>query len=240
MAKQLTEERLREWSKYVLDEVMQLRINDHVFWEVQEIIKANAALQNGGTFLDWIAETYLSNATVRLRKLTDRTKNVRSFVRLLEAVKADEEVRSRQRYLAHYKGDDKYILAMANEWFDKWTAKTGSPVISKELIQKDIDALTKGVEKVNEYTNLHVTHARPDLAANPSYKAPTYTELTAAIGIAERLTIKYRNMFFAESRDDLLPTWQYDWKKVFYIPWAEPKPRKSNLGGWKIVEAKKK
>jgi len=49
--KTLSDAQYKEWFDYVLNEVTQLFVNDHLFWEVQDIIKKNPRLHRGGSFL---------------------------------------------------------------------------------------------------------------------------------------------------------------------------------------------
>ena len=49
-----------------------------------------------------------------------------------------------------------------------------------------------------------------------------FNELTDAVQLLEKLTIKYVALIKAEVYSTLLPTFQYDWKEIFRFAWIEP------------------
>jgi hypothetical protein len=59
---------------------------------------------------------------------------------------------------------------------------------------------------------------------------PTFKELDACIDHLEALLKKYLRLFRGEGESSVLPTWQYNWKEIFEIPWLPPQdePGKPN------------
>ena len=42
-----------------------------------------------------------------------------------------------------------------------------------------------------------------------------------ALNYLDKTYVKYHLLFYAESIDTLMPTYQYEWKKIFLEPWLK-------------------
>ena len=82
---------------------------------------------------------------------------------------------------------------------------------------KNID-LTQAIK---DYANEKVAHN----SKSPRPNIPTFNDLDECIKIFEGLCIKYNLLIKLSSPAKLLPTWQYDWKEIFYHPWIENQKR---------------
>lgn len=90
------EQLLNKWFEAACKEITQLKINDHIFWEVQNIIRGSSSLEGkGNSFFQWMGQSYISDTTVRLRRITDTKKAARSFVKFLERLKNEPSLLTR-------------------------------------------------------------------------------------------------------------------------------------------------
>ncbi|MGH8605535.1 MAG: hypothetical protein ACREXR_22910, partial [Gammaproteobacteria bacterium] len=46
-----------------------------------------------------------------------------------------------------------------------------------------------------------------------------YDDLSRTVRLLESVLLKYKRLRSAEGPTTLLPTWQYNWKQVFHVPW---------------------
>ena len=68
---------------------------------------------------------------------------------------------------------------------------------------------------MRQFVNRHVAHR----SRHPLRRLPTYEELNACVDLLEQLMKDYTLMLKADGLTRVLPTWQYDWKQIFLIPW---------------------
>lgn len=212
------EQLLNKWFEAACKEITQLKINDHIFWEVQKVIRESSSLKGrGGSFFQWIGHSYISDITVRLRRITDTSKGSRSFIKFLERLKNEPSLLTRERYVSLYPD---HIKEVAHKDFDRIAGK-GSISFDASNVTKDINELKAIVSKINEYTNHHITHLASEDVLGKDYKPPSFDDVRSAIDEVCRMTLKYKLLFQANGQTEILPTWTYNWKSVFEVPWIE-------------------
>ena len=87
----------------IKDEVTRLQVNRHIFWEVQEIIKANTRIQKPSSFYEWMGNVYATDAVIGVRKQVDFHKRSISFARLFSEITKSPDILNRTRFLEMYK-----------------------------------------------------------------------------------------------------------------------------------------
>lgn len=210
------EQLLNKWLETACKEITQLKVNDHIFWEVQDIIKQSKNLKGrGGSFFQWMGHSYISDVTVRLRRVTDTRSNSRSFLKFLERLKTEPTLLTRERYVSLY---GIKLQEIAHKDFDTISGK-GSTSYSVAAIEKDIKLLKETVERINEYTNHYITHLASEDVLGKDYKPPTFDEVRSAIDGICKMALRYKLLCLAVGQTDILPTWTYNWKSVFEVPW---------------------
>jgi hypothetical protein len=117
-----------------------------------------------------------------------------------------------------YAPDTAEAECIANKSFDTY-AGLGNAHIPETKIKKDLEELTAGSETVERFATKKVAH----LDEKPPTALPTFDELDACVTLLEKLVLKYEMILKTSAPQSLLPTWQYDWKAIFYEPWiAKP------------------
>ena len=243
----------RAWLRTIRKEVSDLVIGRHVFWEVQKIIRENSTLQKPSTFYTWMGSAYAAWGPIGVRRQLDLDRRNRSLslTRLLEEVRQNTRIISRQRFVDIYarklmgpgaqedshsdqtgsRERGAYALSrveaaeIASSCFDKY-AGAGSTHLSTDQVERDLCELSSKTEKVRAFADKKIAH----LDQKPPTELPTFDELDECIAFLEHLVLKYEMLFEASAPPTLLPTWQYDWKAIFYQPWI-PRASRENTEG---------
>ena len=201
----------------VYKQVQEVLVNEHVFWEVQKVIENNDRLQQApGFFNEWMASVFVHSAAVAARLQTMTGQNSVSLRRILEELQQHPEIVSRE-YFVGLHGDEDGIKEMGHRTFDR-LAGPGAERLDSKRIDQDLKQLDRMADQIKHYTNRRIAHydergLRQDL--------PTFDDLTKCLKGLDELVKKYRLVLEAVSMSSLLPTFQFDWKEVFYFPWIE-------------------
>ena len=197
----------------IYGEVLSLRADQHIFWDVQEIIRTNPAINISSEFYSWMGRTYAASMSAAIRRQVDRTKGTVSFLRFLEHLARQPGVVTRKRYksLSNTAPDD-YMDA----GFDH-LAGIGNDVMSADEVKKDVDELIAKADVLKKYTDAKVAHCGK---AKPAV-IPTFGDVDEAVELLERLLKKYLHLFRATALSSALPEIVYDWKAIFKVAWLQ-------------------
>ena len=211
-------ERALGWLETIYKDVQELVVHNHVFWEVQNIIKKNQRLADTpSVFYDCLALTFSQSATVTVRRHSKLNKQSVSLHRLLEELRQYPKIITRDYFVGLY-GLDRLEQKRANRAFDKLAGKDAGH-LDPGRVQDDIDELKKGTKPIEDFVDRRVAHYDPRPL---KYGQPKFDQLTDAIHCLEKLTLRCSLVLKAESAATMLPTFQYDWKAIFKFPWIEP------------------
>jgi hypothetical protein len=218
-------EMLDEWLGVLDDHVRSLRVDQHIFWEVQRIIRNNPRINKPNDFYGWMARMYSAASCVAVRKMSDKNRDSISFLKFLEKLKANPEVISRKRYKEQFVdswGDGPvpccYSEHDADEGFDQMVGE-GQQFLDPAYIDGQIQTLKSKTANLKTFVDKRIAHHDK----SPFNDLRTFKELDDAIEYLEELLKYYWPLFRGLSMDSALPTWLYDWKDVFYFPWIEKK-----------------
>jgi hypothetical protein len=209
--------RLRTWFDSIFSNVTEAVINQHIFWEVQDIIRNNPQLQNASSaFYVWMGATFLHSTVLAVRRQLDADKKSVSLYRLLGELKKYPELISRDYHRALYSQLDPYFADdMANYTYDKQVG-VGATILDPAAVQKEIDSLQAASGKLHHYADRVVAHYDARGLQQPT---PKFEELTECLALMEKLVLRYLLLLKGASQVKLLPTFTYDWKEVFRTPW---------------------
>lgn len=230
----------RKWMKTIEKEIYGLVVDANMFWEVQDIIRENTRIQKPSAFYSYLGRTYLSHALAGLRRQIKPQKDSISLVGLLEEIAKTPEELSRSYYrslCAYPDGSDLIQIEMEGregleevgitdtsqpkdltqmDDFAPYADASGKHVCPK-MVKDDLKALKSAVEKHEEFADKRIAHwdkGEPDVI-------PTFGELDDCIKLLDKTYVKYHLLFYAEGTDTLMPTYQYEWKKIFLEPWLK-------------------
>ena len=212
-----------EYLDFLEKEVIAILIHNKMFKEVTEIIQKNPAINKKNSFFDWMVSAYVSDITIRIRRLVDEDAKVKSFVNFLNDLQINSIVRSRAYHLDFYK--ENFVLEeIGNRTFDG-LAGIGASEYGVELIQKDIDDLKNECLKIVIFTHNYIAHTNAkiiDRGGSSNVTNPTFADLDNAMKHIDKLLIKYFLLVKAVGKEpSLMPHWQYNWQSIFEVPWIQ-------------------
>ena len=228
------------WLETIHDEIQGLVVDANMFWEVQDIIRSNPRIQKPSAFYRYLGRTYLSHTLAGLRRQIKPQKDSISFVGLLHDVAKNPEELSRDYYRSRCaysdapdisqidteggKGlEEKGITGTAQlkdlikmDDFAQFADASGKHVCPK-MVEADLKRLKSVVEIHEEFADKRIAH----LDKGEPEVIPAFGELDEPIKLLDETYVKYHFLFYAESMDTLMPTYQYKWKTIFLEPWLK-------------------
>jgi len=212
------DQRLKKWIKWLKVcevEIQGLLTYRDIFWNVQELIKNNQAIQKPSSFYWYLGDTYISHVAIAIRRQVKIDKQSISFARLLNEIAGDPKHVSRKYFTDLYKGSNAEHRADSD--FDRFSGK-GKDFISSDMVLSDLSTLQKTAKKIEKFADKRIAHidkSKPKII-------PTFQDVDDCIDILDKLYVKYHLVFHASASSSLMPTYQYDWMAIFDDPWRIP------------------
>lgn len=206
-------ERVKDELNRLCREVRGLRTNQHVFWEVQNIIRENPYIHKPSTFYTWMGQMYVESMTATIRRLIDSRKDTVSLIRLLKQIRADPSCFSRSAYKGRCTNPD-LSEAYIDVDYDKLVGE-GKQQPDKKKIEADIAKLKKQTEVLKQFVDERVAHS----AKEQKKELPRFQDLDDSIEYVEQLLKWYNQLVTGAVIPDFQPSWLYDWKAIFRYPW---------------------
>ena len=230
----------RKWIKVIEKEIYGLVVDANMCREIRDIIAENPRIRKPSAFYSYLGRTYFSHALAGLRRQIKPQKDSISFVELLDEIAKNPEELSRNYYrslCADPDGPDINQIEMEGregleeagitdtsqlkdliqmDDFAPYADASGEH-ICPQMVKDDLTALKSAVEKHEEFADKRIAHwdkGEPDVI-------PTFGELDDCIKLLDKTYVKYHLLFYAESIDTLMPTYQYEWKTIFLEPWLK-------------------
>ena len=204
-------EQLNAELDFITAEIAGLRVSQYIFWEVQEIIRANQLINKPNEFYTWMSDAYAASMSAAIRRQVDQRRDTISFLRFLQRLKAQPTVVTRSRYKTFSKTAPEDFM---NEDF---AALVGSGMVAMKAadVENDIQALGRKVEALKKYADLVVAHHGKSVPTT----IPKFKDLDEAIELLDSLLTKYLHLFRSVKQASALPTFIDDWKAIFRVPW---------------------
>jgi hypothetical protein len=211
--------RLKKWLDIVYSNVTEAVINQHIFWEIQEIIRSNPRLQNTSSpFYDWMGSTFVHSTVLAVRRQLDRDQNSISLHRLLMELERFPELISRPYHRSLYVRSEysrDMADSMAQYTYDTHVGKDAQ-VLDVVVIRQEIDSLFAASDKIHHYADRFIAHYD---ARGLQGASPKFNDIAECLAVIEKLVLRYVLLLKGAWQDSLLPTLQYDWKDIFKTPW---------------------
>jgi len=202
------------WLKKIHDEIQQLIINRNIFWEVQDIIKNNKEIHKPSSFYTYLGDTYIAYISIGIRRQVkiDVKKQSISFSRLLAEIEESPAILSRKYYVGLYKTSA--VESRADEDFDQFCGDDKN-CISSDMVASDLRELNSVASIVEDFADKRIAHhdkRKPKVL-------PRFDQVDQCLNTLDKMYCKYHLVFHAEYMRSLIPTYQYDWKSIFTVPW---------------------
>ena len=195
---------------------MKLVEHQQIFGKVQDIIKANLEIQKPNEFYRFLEDTYGAFIAIGIRRQIKPQKGG-SLVGLLEDIRENPSVMSRERFVELYRTD---MQSGASRTFDERFSGSCTNHIDPAIVQRDLDELEAHTCKVEKYADKCVAHT--DKQVPP---IPTFAELDPPIDCLKKLVIKYVFLLKAEClTNNFVPPFitEEDMEMIFNVPWIRP------------------
>jgi hypothetical protein len=208
-------DRLIQWLEVIFSDVQDLLLDDHVFWELQDIVRNNPQFaQASGLFTQWMASTFVQAAAVGVRRQAKSDDDSVSLKRFLLEIRKFPSLVSREHYISLFEGEDACLIEAGHREFDS-VAGEGGPYVSGVLVEEQLRELDGVVKDIEHYVDRRIAHYDKRGLARPT---PTFADLSSALKTIEKLVILYWQLLKGDAIT-ILPTIQYDWKDIFRFPW---------------------
>jgi hypothetical protein len=86
------------------------------------------------------------------------------------------------------------------------------------MVETDLNRLNQVSSKVEDFADKRIAHHDKRIPK----VLPKFNEVDACLDVLDELYVKYHLVFHADAMDSLMPTYQYDWKVIFEVPWLKP------------------
>jgi len=208
-------EKWKHWLGIIRGEITQMLINSDIFWNVQTIIKNNNDLHKPNSLYNYLGDTYISYITIGIRRQVKIKEKSISFAGLLKDISENPLCLKRKYFVNLYK-DSVTPLKIADEDFDMYCGSDRN-YISKEKVNNDLIELRQAAHIVEDFTDRRIAHRDK---SNPKV-LPRFNQVDSCLDTFDRLCCKYDSILNAVGRSSLMPTYQYDWKQIFTVPWLK-------------------
>lgn len=202
--------------KKIENALFDLRADQVVFRGFMEIVESNPALPDNNLFIVWAWRNYLFTAAIAIRRQISIDSRDVSLANLLEDIKKEPHILSRQRYASLFKGTGfENDFAYINQGFDSVVGE-GKNFLDQTEIAKDVDNLRTVAESLRVYANKTLAHA--DKNAESIQTLPTIKDLNDSMDLIEKIFKKYYFILTA-SNIEFPRVAQVPWKEIFLKPW---------------------
>ena len=184
--------------------------------EFVEIINANPKLRRGNHFLTWIANNYLFSASMSLRRLLDRRRDTNSLVQLINALKRDKYLLSREIYIRKFIEGSGFTERDANYFFDL-IAGVGTNDYDIGRIDDEMKKIEENWDRLKSYIDERIAHESRNLSSD----LPTVSDLDECIDKLGEITKPIIEVLVCKSISSYTPDIQYPWREVFSFPWIQ-------------------
>lgn len=205
----------RRWLKRIERDVYDLVIAQHIYEAIGIIVEANPAIQAPGDVHAWLSRNYGTTMVAGIRRLAvPRTDSV-SLSGLLRDIADNSHAITRESHVCRYSSSGR--RRAGNNWFDSF-AGPGTTTLPTSVARSHLRQLKKATQRIRRFADTRIAHLDQK---NVPRKPLRFDDIHNAIEVIEQTTIQYKLLLNAISPPSLLPTWQYDWWKVFYRRWVE-------------------
>src|SRR5207247_8336809 len=112
--------RLIQWLETILKDVQDLLLDDHIFWEFQNLVAANPKfLESPGLFTQWMASCFIQATATGVRRQAKVNDDSISLARFLTEVEKYPNLVSRTYCMSLYAGKEAWHTEIGEHDFNK-------------------------------------------------------------------------------------------------------------------------
>jgi hypothetical protein len=209
--------RTRRWFDVIEGELQRLLIDNHVFWEIQEVVRRNPRFEGiPGLVTQWMASCFIQAAVSGVRRQVKLDKDSISLRRLLVELQTYPQLVTREMYLEYFEDSPREHQDVGAREFDQWSG--GGKQLDPKVVETDVSRLVAAAAPIEAYGDCRVAHYDQRGLAGPM---PTFAELTDCLQVLDETFTKYHVLLRGSSLSTALPTILPDWQAIFTFPWSE-------------------
>lgn len=209
-------EKWQRWLRRITDDVGILVWSKGVYRRIREVVDANPSINTPNLFYNWMSHQYVHASLLGLRRQYDRDAQSISLFRIVSDIHAHPDAASRSAHRALYKSAPE----LADTTFDNLAGR-GRDRLPPTVSGADLATLDSVRALHGRYTDKRVAHSDK---TSEIKNVATYEDLFRAVDDVEALVIKYTLLLEAQTMSTLRPVPQYDWEKIFRVPWIPGHP----------------
>jgi len=213
----MMDNRIAKWIRWldVIEwNVQSLVLYKHMFWEIQGIISANPNVQLNSAFHRYMGDTYVAFAAMGVRRQLKIDSQSISMARLLCELGNDPKRITLDYYLGLQ--PDSRFHPLIKSTFRQYCEGNQNHISSKK-VQRDLLRLKSISRDVEDFADRRIAHSD----SREPKRSPQFSDLNESIDKLNKLYSKYYLLLTGNSISSLMPTFQYDWKAIFKVPWIK-------------------
>lgn len=185
-------DRLINWLEVVSRDVEDLLLDDHVFWQLQDVVRRNPRFATAsGLFTQWMATAFVQATAIGVRRQAKADDDSVSLRRFLLGVQKYPSLVSREHYMSLFKGEHPDLIEAGQLEFDD-VAGAGQPHLPSTIADGHLRELDGAVGGIEHYVDRRVAHYDKRGLARPT---PTLGDLSDALKTIEKLVVLNRAGF---------------------------------------------
>jgi len=212
-------EKWLRWMRVIHDEVRELLVAEHIFWNMQKLIRSNKGLRKPSAYYKYMGDAHSVLVLAGVRRQVKTDSQSISLARLLGEVRDNAQLVSREYFRGLYVGST--VADLADATFNRLAGKR-SAHFPKERAARDLAGLNARALECEEFADRRIAHRD----TRPPKSVVKFSHASRSIVLMDRLWCKYDLLLNANWTDTLMPTFQDDWAEVFDVAW-----RKKSLRG---------
>lgn len=197
--------------------------HDRAIWRTILAMLDNSEVNRGSFGEHWLGWCYTTTQLIAVRRECDADSSSAGILRSLKALASTPRMATRSWYIQQINQREHGDLdpQQSDAGFNMFAAAS-APFISTALVQRDIDALSAVITKVNTFTTKNLAH-RDDITSRAPAPAVTWGELDSAIDAVGNMHKKYYRLRHpGESLGALTPLISPGWIQMFGTAWMRP------------------
>lgn len=219
---------IRKWSGeigQIRNEVWSLYNSRGIRNGLWQIVNANPRIQNGNVLYEWIDRSYVVTASIAIRRLLDKHRDVLSLSSIVRSMRTNPHLITRKWWVCQkinapesIKENDlqreEYLdWSDANDDFDKLIG-IGLDTLDGASLEQRLEQVRSSSALVIEYADRLVAHT----GIKPPDELPTYASLDMSINLVGEL-FDYLDALIRPSPLIMLPLMDSGWERFLEEPW---------------------
>jgi hypothetical protein len=185
-----------------------------IFWDLQEVAKANERVLDPGAFFGWMCGNYIASMSIGIRKFVDEDRRSESLWRMLYQMLEHPGIIDVDAHARMYRSTPMGVGFGRRCFFN--VAGDGVRCLSQRHIRSDLHKLEDACERVRRFVNKRIAHRT---SPGKIRRLPKFSDVDKALDTLDEILCKYDMLLTARGATSCHATRQYNWQAVLWEPW---------------------